>query len=171
MKEVRECPHCFSEIDARATVCPQCRRDIAPATAEPAAADARPNVAVEALTKGGGGLTAKQFLFFVVVGVILFVMVTSPGRGRSQQPATVDCGQVAASHKNRAEALMVDYLVAHRGGDAAEKARIRDRAAAISWPSCAAAARLAMGDWFNAVDDDSQSRMTSADTRFLQVFR
>lgn len=25
---IKECPHCFSEIDARASVCPVCRRDI-----------------------------------------------------------------------------------------------------------------------------------------------
>jgi hypothetical protein len=29
---LKECPHCFTEIDSRATVCPNCRRDIVAAT-------------------------------------------------------------------------------------------------------------------------------------------
>ncbi len=29
---MRPCPHCFMEIDARATVCGHCRRDVEPAT-------------------------------------------------------------------------------------------------------------------------------------------
>ena len=30
---LRECPHCFSKIDGRASVCPQCQRDVQPIAA------------------------------------------------------------------------------------------------------------------------------------------
>lgn len=41
MTDTQACPHCFSEIDARATVCPKCRRDIVPLPAAPQAKAAR----------------------------------------------------------------------------------------------------------------------------------
>lgn len=186
MKVTRECPHCYSEIDARATVCPQCRRDIAPAKV-PAVDDvnvlvddkeAREVKAARAARaelledKKPSGLTAKRMLVLLIAVPILIGLYQELRSGAATAtPTRVNCAAVAADHRNTAEDLMVQYLLAHNGGNAAMKQSVREQAARIRWPSCAAAAWMAVSDWMNAVDDDDQARMTSADERFLRAFR
>ena len=58
-KATKECPHCFSEIDARATVCPVCNRDVAEV------------VLPQASEKKAGDIGTSLFVaFLVIIGTI-----------------------------------------------------------------------------------------------------
>lgn len=117
-----------------------------------------------------GGLTARTLLFILIGLAVLYALARGGGNERASRPA-VDCEVVAAEHKDIAEDLMVEYLRAHRTGNATMKAGIRDLAPDIEWPSCASAAGPAMRSWMDAVDADNQAGMTAADERFLNAFK
>lgn len=183
-KKTKECPHCYSEIDARATVCPQCRRDIAERRypeelPPPALADVKIEDGEEVdlrqehqerRRQSGNRQALLVIALFVIVLLIMMAMFDNGDSSSSRGSSRENCAVLAAEHKEVAEDLMVEYLAAHRSGNATMKAGIRDLVPQIDFPSCAWSAGSAMRDWMNAVDRDDQAGMTAADNRFLDAF-
>lgn len=163
---MKECPHCFSTIDDRATVCPQCRRDIAsPEDVDPAKGTAG---------KGGGFKSGCQL--FLVIALLIVLMAYGLGQAfkgpgpRIGVTTSRNCSVAADEFQQRADELMAAYLVVHRTGQG-NKAMLRNSVRGLSEPSCARGAKDAVFDWFAAVDADNQAGMTGADERYLSALK
>lgn len=154
----KECPHCFSTIDARATVCPRCQRDIAPQPPTPAKG------------KASNGCLIIMGLFAALLVVAVIGQLFGGNDTRGETPSSVNCSISADSFQQRADEIMVDYLAAHGAGNG-DKAALRSSMRAMSEPACAAGAKAAVLDWFDAVDAGDKAGMASADERYLSALK
>lgn len=103
-EETARCPHCFSEIDARATVCPFCRRDISPA-----ASPTPPQVPTR--RPGRGGCVIILLALIIAVPIISCLYILAAGAAYSESPA----GQTAAATRAIGEQTATAVAIAMRG--------------------------------------------------------